>query len=217
MQRELDGTRAQVCIRRRSIQIHPYVHSYMRTRTRARIGAAAAHNGRACVDNRPSAVRRGARRAESGAYLPHYRDSRGVPRADVRVEGPRRGERLRAENGTLGCGGKCSHASARMRARPRTHRSARPYACLGAYVAHVPYNTLARMLTDIRSLQACGAPPHTHTHKHKHTRTRTHTHTHTHTHKHTHTHIRAHDRGIDTDLCVHTAWKRSMHVCVGHR
>ena len=89
--------------------------------TRARIGGAAAHTGRACVGDRPSAVRRGARWAGSGAYEEQHRDSRGVPRADVRVEGRRRVERLRAETATLGGGGKCLHASARMRARPRTH------------------------------------------------------------------------------------------------
>ena len=38
---------------------------------------------------------------------------------------------------TLGGGEKCSHASARMRARPRTHTCARTHARLGAYVAHV--------------------------------------------------------------------------------
>jgi hypothetical protein len=37
---------------------------------------------------------------------------------------------------TLGGGGKCLHASARMRARARTHTSARTHARLGAYVAH---------------------------------------------------------------------------------
>jgi hypothetical protein len=50
-----------------------------------------------------------------------------------------------------------------------------------------------RILTDSRSLQACSAPQYTHTHTHTHTRTRT--------------HARAHDRGVDTDLCVHTTLK----------
>jgi hypothetical protein len=75
-------------------------------------------------------------RAGGGAYVGQVRDLRGVPRADVRFEGRRQVERLRAENATLGGGGKCSHASARMRARPRTHTSARTHARLGAYVAH---------------------------------------------------------------------------------
>jgi hypothetical protein len=119
------------------IHIQPYTLSYMRTRTHAHIGGAAAHNDRACVDDRPSAVRRGARRAGSGAYEGQRRDGGSVPRADVRVEGRRRLERLRAENTTLGGGGKCSHASARMRARPRTHTRARAHARLGACAAHV--------------------------------------------------------------------------------
>jgi hypothetical protein len=130
MQRELDGTRAQVCIRRRSIYIHPYIHSCAQARARARrdIGGAAAHIGRTCVGDRPSAVRRGARRAESGAYRAQRRDGGGVPRADVRVEGRRRVERLRAENATLDGGLRRSHALARMRVCRRTHTSARPHA-----------------------------------------------------------------------------------------
>jgi hypothetical protein len=72
-----------------------------RTRAHTCIGGAAARNGRARVGDRPSAVRRGARRAESGAYEGQRRDGGGVPRADVRVEGRRRLERLRAENATL--------------------------------------------------------------------------------------------------------------------
>jgi hypothetical protein len=79
------------------IHIQPYTQSYMRTRTHANIGGAAEHNGRASVGDRPSAVRRGARRAESGAYVGQARDGGGVPRADVRVEGRRKGERLRAD------------------------------------------------------------------------------------------------------------------------
>ncbi len=68
----------------------------MRThkRWRTHIGGAAAHNDRACVGDRPSAVRRGARRAGSGAYAGQVRDGGGVPRADVRVEGRRLDERL---------------------------------------------------------------------------------------------------------------------------
>jgi hypothetical protein len=99
------------------------------TRAHAHIGGAAAHYGRACVDDRPRAVRRGARRAESGEYVGQARDRGGVPRADVRVEGRRRLEHLRAETATLlGGGVKGSHALARMRARPRTHTSARAHA-----------------------------------------------------------------------------------------
>jgi hypothetical protein len=90
------------------------------TRARARIGGTAAHNGRACVGDRPSAVRRGARQAGGGAYVGQRRDSRSVPRADVRVEGRRPPEHLRAETATLGGGVKCSHALSRMRACPRT-------------------------------------------------------------------------------------------------
>jgi hypothetical protein len=101
------------------------IHIAACARASGDIGGAAAHNGRACVDDRPSAVRRGARRAESGAYAGQARDGGGVPRADVGVKSRRRLERLRAENATLGGGGKCSHALARMRARPRTHTSAR--------------------------------------------------------------------------------------------
>jgi hypothetical protein len=63
-------------------------------------------------------------RAGSGAYVGQVRDSRGVPRADVRVEGRRRVERLRAEFPTLG-GVKGSHAPPRMRSRQRTHTSVR--------------------------------------------------------------------------------------------
>jgi hypothetical protein len=105
------------------IHIHPYTQSYMRTRARADSGGAAACNGRTCVGDRPSAVRRGARRAGSGAYRGQRRDEGGVPRADVRVEGRRRGERLRAENVRLNGGRKCSHALARMRSPQRTHTS----------------------------------------------------------------------------------------------
>jgi hypothetical protein len=66
-------------------------------RARASIGGAAAHNDRACVGDRPSAVRSGARRVGSGAYRVQVRDGGGVPRADVRVEGRRRPKRLRAD------------------------------------------------------------------------------------------------------------------------
>ncbi len=65
---------------------------------RARIGGAAAHNRPRRTEARPSAsaiVR--AAWAGSGSYPFHVRHRRGVPRADVRVERRRRGERLRAE------------------------------------------------------------------------------------------------------------------------
>ena len=73
-----------------------------------------------------------AARAEGGAYLGQRGDRGGVPRADVRVERRRRVERLRAENATLGGGVRCSHASARRRARPR-HTRQRSRACTHAW------------------------------------------------------------------------------------
>jgi hypothetical protein len=157
MQTELDGTRAQVCVHRRSIHIHPYINSGMRTqaRARARIGGAAAHNDGPCVGNRPRAVRHGARRAGSGAYRDQRRHGGGVPRAYVRVESRRQKERLRAETATLRGGRKCSHALARMRARPRTHTSARMHARLGAYVGHVRHGGMRVRRSAYRAGRVC--------------------------------------------------------------
>jgi hypothetical protein len=135
----------------------------MRTRARARIGGAAAHNDRTCVGDRPSAVRRGARRAGGGAYRDQRRDGGRVPRADVRVEGRRRLERLRAENVRLGGGVKCSHALARMRACPRTHTSAR--ACTHASARTWRTIALATRAYDNRrtgqGAAPCRQPTHT--------------------------------------------------------
>jgi hypothetical protein len=75
---------------------------FVRARTRARIGGAAAHNGRAASKTgrvrpgRPSVARR---RAESGAYPFQGHGARSVPRADVRVERRRPVERLQAGPG----------------------------------------------------------------------------------------------------------------------
>ena len=40
MQTELDGTRAQVCVHRRSIHIHPNMHGYIRARAHTKTSAA---------------------------------------------------------------------------------------------------------------------------------------------------------------------------------
>ncbi len=53
---------------------------------------------------------------ESGAYPGQTGDTRGVPRADVRVERSRRLERLRAEPHAVHADGKCAHAYALARA-----------------------------------------------------------------------------------------------------
>jgi hypothetical protein len=67
---------------------------------RARIGGPAAHNGPRRTDDPaervpPAVARRPGRKG--GAYIAKVGDTRGVPRADVRVERRRLGERLRAE------------------------------------------------------------------------------------------------------------------------
>ena len=115
--------------------VHPHTPLYTKLHAHAR---ACAHTSAApprtmaahasTTDRARSAAVRA--RAESGAYRGQGRDSRGVPRADVRVEGRRRVESLRAETATLGRSVKCSHALARMRARQRTHTSARTHARL---------------------------------------------------------------------------------------
>ena len=71
-----------------------------------------------------------AARAESGAYPGQRGDRRGVPRADVRVERRRRGERLRAEPPAVDADGKalarfgadaCAPNRTRTRARTDAH------------------------------------------------------------------------------------------------
>ena len=76
-----------------------------------------------------------------GAYLAQRDNRRGVPRADVRVERGRRGERLRAEPHAVHADRKGSHVSAQIRECPKTHAHAltRMDAHVGASVvqAHI--------------------------------------------------------------------------------
>jgi hypothetical protein len=58
------------------------------------------------------------------AYLAQRDNRRGVPRADVRVERGRRGERLRAEPHAVHADRKGSHVSAQIRECPKTHAHA---------------------------------------------------------------------------------------------
>ncbi len=80
---------------------------------------------------------------KGGAYPEHVRHTRGVPRADVRVERRRtlEAERLRAEPPAVHADRTRSHVSARMRARPIPH-------------AHT------RARTDAARARVCAAGPH---------------------------------------------------------
>ncbi len=105
---------------------HPRMRMPTRLRTHARRHGAqrpASHRrpGRA----RPASVARRPGR-KGGAYLVQPGDTRGVPRADVRVKRPRSVERLRPEPPAVHAGGRRSHVSARMRGRPvaRAHTDA---------------------------------------------------------------------------------------------
>ena len=106
--------------------VQPYIHTWTPaqasayTCVRARIGGAAAHNGRAATKTGRARPPRW-RAAESGAYRFQCGDARGVPRADVCVERRRIGERLRAEPHEVHAGGKDSYVSARIRAPPNAH------------------------------------------------------------------------------------------------
>ncbi len=77
-----------------------------RTNTRARIGAAAAHNGRAASNAGRALSMRCAPPAESGAYLVQIGDGCGIPRAYVRVERRRRTEHLPADTNAVDADGK---------------------------------------------------------------------------------------------------------------
>jgi hypothetical protein len=78
------------------IQGHAHAHaSNKQAHAHTYIGGAAAHNGRAALQTGRAHP---PERAESGAYRSQVRDGGGVPRADVRVEGRRRLERLRADD-----------------------------------------------------------------------------------------------------------------------
>jgi hypothetical protein len=104
-------------------------------------------------------------------------------------------------------------AAARARTRARVHAAADvgtggPHMRGEIFTSLRSYITLSpEILTDSRSLHACSAPPHTHTH----------TRTNARAHARAHTRARAHDGGVETDICVHTTWKRYMRVYVGHR
>jgi hypothetical protein len=108
--------------------MRPYTHSYMRTRARASgdiDGAAVTHNGRACVGDRPSAVRRGARGPEAAHTLDNVVTEAMFHAPMLALNAVAERNACEPINATLGGGVKSSHASARMRARPRTHTSAR--------------------------------------------------------------------------------------------
>ena len=83
---------------------------------------------RSCTEHAASRRWRAAR-AESGAYVGQRGDSRGVPRADVRVERRREGECLRAEPPAVDADGKAparfgADAWAPNRTRTRAHTDA---------------------------------------------------------------------------------------------
>jgi hypothetical protein len=134
-----DGRRSHVSAR---VCGRPYP---THTHTRARISGPAAHNGLRRIDDPPSASRlwwRAARGRKGGAYPVQRGYTRGVPRADVRVERRRiRQERLRAEatrgprrRNALACVGTETGAPnrTRTRAHARAHgRSTWPRLCGG--------------------------------------------------------------------------------------
>jgi hypothetical protein len=92
-------------------------------------GGPAAHNGPRRIDDLPSASRRdGALPGrQGGAYRAQRGDTRGVPRADVRVERRRHGDHLRAEPRTVHPDARRSHVSAQMRGHPIAHAHARAH------------------------------------------------------------------------------------------
>jgi hypothetical protein len=92
-----------------------------RTHARARIGGAAAYDGRGASKNDRACPPQRAPPAESGAYIVQVFDRGGVPRANVRVEPPGLKERLRAEAHAIDADGKHSHVSARICVRPKPH------------------------------------------------------------------------------------------------
>jgi hypothetical protein len=99
----------QVGIYGRSIHIQPYIDSYMHAHTLARehVGGASAYNDSAASKTDRAHLAP----AESGAYRGQRRDGGYVPRVDVRVEGRRPPERLRADDKMIDDGGKkCSLA-----------------------------------------------------------------------------------------------------------
>jgi hypothetical protein len=105
-----------------------YIATFVRARARGETSATPPRTPTAhasATDRaRSAAVRAGPR---GGAYVGQVCDGGGVPRADVRVEGRRQKERLRAETATLGGGVKCSHASSADAGAP-THTHERAHA-----------------------------------------------------------------------------------------
>ncbi len=77
------------------------------------------------------------------AYLAQRGNRRSVPRADVRVERRRRGERLRAEPHAVHADRKGSHVSAQIRERPKTHAHA-----LTRMDAHVGVSVVQASIVD---------------------------------------------------------------------
>ncbi len=108
MQRELDGTRAHVCIQRPSIHIDPYAHSYMRTRARARTSAAPPRTTAAHASATDRAQSAAVRAGPEAAHTLDKSVTRAVFHAPMFA--------LKADadsnacNATLGGGVKCSHA-----------------------------------------------------------------------------------------------------------
>jgi hypothetical protein len=138
MQRELDGTRAQVCIDRRIMHIRPYTHSYMRTR------AARRHRRRRRAQQprmRRRPTERSPPRCACGPEAAHTEDNVvteavfHAPMFALKADAERNA--CEPINATLGGGVKCSHTSARMQSRQRTSTSACTHARLVAYMAHI--------------------------------------------------------------------------------
>ena len=133
---------------------HARAHTSAHTRARAS-AVPPRTTARAASTTPPRASRlrwRAARAGKGGAYHVQRGDTRGVPRADVRVERRRRAERLRAEPPAVHAGGKalacvgadaCAPNRTRTRARARTQhtgacvRRARigdPFICVDIYI-----------------------------------------------------------------------------------
>ncbi len=74
-----------------------YIHARTHAHTHACTHILARASAHTHTDRPTERVRRIARAGRNGAYGGKRRDSRGVPRADVRVEGRRRDERLRVD------------------------------------------------------------------------------------------------------------------------